>query len=74
MPTDAEAEVLAALQRVFGENIPSGTDVAERAVAQSLEGHESDRPWIKERFSELVETVQVVPLTGIGVGGKVRPK
>jgi hypothetical protein len=33
MPTDAEGEVLAALQRVFRENIPSGTEIAEPALA-----------------------------------------
>lgn len=57
MPTTEE--IHAALKAVFQAQIPSGSSIAAKAVAQGLAGHEKDIKWIRENFSILVEHVQV---------------
>lgn len=51
--------VLTSLKAIFKSKIPKGRDIAERAVAHGLLGHENDPDWIKQNFSGLIEDVQV---------------
>jgi hypothetical protein len=53
------AEVHERLRGAFLKVIPSGQEIAARAVAKSLSEHGADVRWIKQHFSELVEQVQL---------------
>jgi hypothetical protein len=56
-PTDEE--ILELLKRAFQKRIPSGRDIATRAVSAGLADHATDVEWIKANFSNLVELVQI---------------
>jgi EcoRII C terminal len=45
------------LHRAFQERIPKAVAIAERAVHESIAGHEQDAEWIKANFSTLIEAV-----------------
>ncbi|MBW1796586.1 MAG: hypothetical protein JRJ38_19590 [Deltaproteobacteria bacterium] len=50
-------EVLKALKKEF--KIPSGYDICVVAMRNILGDHKSDKKWIKENFSDLIEKVQI---------------
>ncbi len=54
----SDKQVQERLRQAFKQRIPSGHDIAARAVAKALAGHENDVGWIKANFSKLVEKVQ----------------
>lgn len=56
-PSTEQAHAL--LRRAFQQRIPRGHEIAARAVAKALAGHENDSAWIKQNFSNLVEHVQI---------------
>ena len=51
--------VLERLKQVFRTAIPSGGDIARRAVTGALRPSNGDVEWIKANFSKLVESVQL---------------
>jgi hypothetical protein len=54
----SSADVHALLKQGFARRIPSGGDIAQRAVAAFLSEHADNPEWIKANFSDLVERVQ----------------
>ncbi len=54
-----DAQVLQSLKKAFSSAIPTGSEIASRAIARAIAGHENDVAWIKGHFSELVEEIQI---------------
>jgi hypothetical protein len=59
MPTRDDLQVLEELKISFHRDIPSGQKIALSAINKALASHRGNPIWVKQHFSELIESVQI---------------